>query len=303
MRPFSTEFPVKSTMTRSDFISSVVTWLEGMQHSTVLHFGNIKDLDKESADFRSNTGEVLRVREFIANGDWQAIGFRYDYPDEEGRLWRTEGVLKQMGNKEKYNLVRFRSQCLAKVPEARLHTPKKPFLIKSLLKNGWGDKDKMLTISDQPFWLTNTPDSLKLAQSIVLGNATEWLPIVYISANNKNSWCLSQSDIKSLAYYLGGVAHIVVEPDRSFSFSLRDISNGRNVYDGAIGLSVPGQGIIKRYNIGWYIQDEKELLAKIKIAAGNIRSHLPSKGWDWTELQEQVLQALRTHEKKSSLHI
>lgn len=133
---------------------------------------------------------------------------------------------------------------------------------------------------------------------MTLGEAAKWLPSVYVSATGVSSWLLSQREIEKLAYDLGGVAHVVVEPDRAFSFRLRDKTEGRNAYGGTVGLSVPGQGIVRRYYLGWQIEDGKELAAAIVAATSNLRSQMPAFGWDWTELQEQVLRVQRERERE-----
>ena len=92
MTVFATEFPVKSNVNRAAFVSEVIAWLRGMRDSSVLSSGSESDLDEENAVLRSSSGEELRVRELRQNDVWNAIGFRHDFPDGEGRLWRTEGV-------------------------------------------------------------------------------------------------------------------------------------------------------------------------------------------------------------------
>ena len=134
---------------------------------------------------------------------------------------------------------------------------------------------------------------------MTLGEAAKWLPTVYVSATGASAWLFSQREIEKLAYDLGGIAHVVVEPDRAFSFHLRDETEGRNAYGGTVGLSAPGQGIVRRYYLGWQIQDGKELAAAIVAAASTLRSQMPAFGWDWTELQEQALRVQREREKDS----
>ncbi|NJO56772.1 MAG: hypothetical protein HC834_11120 [Rhodospirillales bacterium] len=274
-------------------MAEVIAWLQGTSYSTVLASGSDKELDGENAHLRSPAGEELRLRELRGSDNWSAIGFRHDFPDPQGRLWRTEGVLRRLAAEGGQNLIRLRTQCLAGTPSASLERPRKPYLIKALLKNGWGGADALLLVSDQPVWLADTDEGLGTARAVTLGEATKWLPTVYISAKGNRAWHLSQGDIERLAYDLGGIAHVVVEPDRAFSFRLRDETGGRNVYGGAVGLAAPGQGIIRRYHLGWRVQDENELAAAVKEAVTSLRGQMPAFGWDWTELQERALRAQR----------
>ncbi|MFX8903204.1 hypothetical protein ABTM99_20040, partial [Acinetobacter baumannii] len=80
-------------------------------------------------------------------------------------------------------------------------------------------------------------DDVNLANLILSGKCSKSLPIIYISAIVDGEWLLTEEEIKKLAYDLGGIAHVVVEPNRHFSFKLRDQCNGRNLYGGTIGIA------------------------------------------------------------------
>lgn len=293
MIPFATEFPIKSSKNRADFIAEVIAWLRGTSYSTVLNAGSHQALEQENVSLRSMAGEELHLREIKGSSDGSAVGFRHDFPDSEGRLWRTEGVLRRAAAEPEQDLLRIRTQCLARNPGARLDSPRKPYLIKALLKNGWGGLDATLPVSDQPVWLESSNAGLNAARSITFGDATNFLPIVYVSATGNGSWILSNTEIRKLAYDLGGIAHVVVEPDRGFSFLLRDESAGANVYGGTVGLCVPGHGIVRRYYLGWQISDLRDLAVAIQQGATNVRTQLPTSGWDWTDLQEKALRLQR----------
>lgn len=298
MLQFATEFPVKAGSSRAYFVAEVVSWIRGMQAQTVLSEGAIKDLDGPAAHLKSNSGEELRLRELQSTDGWVAVGFRHDLPDDGGRIWRTEGVLKRAAAESGQDLVRIRTQCLRVEPEAPLDTPRKPYLIKALLKNQWGGTDRSFRVSDAPIFLGKNSDSISIAKSVAFGDATTYLPIVYVSATDKSSWLLSPSEINNVAYDLGGVAHVVVEPDRKFSFSLRDKTEGRNVYGGMIGLSIPGRGFAVQFLPSWFGNDRKEFSRAVRAAALSSRTSMPALGWDWTELQEQALHAHRERDRK-----
>ena len=297
MTVFATEFPVKPIVNRAAFVSEVIAWLRGITDSNVLSSGSEKDLDDENAHLRSSSGEELRIRQLRMKDDWIAIGFRHDFPDGEGRLWRTEGVLKRSKAIGEQDLLRLRTQCLATTPGVHLEAPRKPYLIKALLKNCWGGTDSTLTVTDQPVWLKDSKEGLNTARAVTSGEASKWLPTIYVSAMGNGLWLLDKREIEKLAYDLGGIAHVVVEPDRAFSFRLRDECAGRNAYGGTVALAVPDRGIIRRYYLGWQIQDGKELAATIREAASNLRGQMPTFGWDWTELQEQALRAQRERDR------
>ena len=122
---------------------------------------------------------------------------------------------------------------------------------------------------------------------------------MYISADNDGKWPLERKVIQKLSFDLGGIAHVVVEPNRAFSVRLRDECNARNAYGGAIGLALPGPGIVRRSYTGGRITNSNELVYNIKDAAILLRSQMPSFGWDWTDLQERALRVQRDRFKHS----
>jgi hypothetical protein len=153
-------------------------------------------------------------------------------------------------------------------------------------------QDGNFQVGDKPHWLQTELDVLK-AKDITSGNNFSFLPVIYISSTNDNGWVFDRRTIEKAAFDLGGVAHIVVEPSRSFSFKVRDISDSQNVYGGSVGISLPGTGFIKRFS-GWQFEDSKlDMINYIQDYCINLRTNLPGLGWDWTELQEQVLRRQR----------
>lgn len=280
MVPFATEFPILKFSTSAAFVAEVIAWLRGTEYSTVLDSVRNGDVQQENAHLRAESGEELRLRELKGDLGLQAIGFRHDFPDERGRLWRTECVLKYADKLTGQDIIRFRTQCLANTPGAYLESPRKPYLIKSLLKGGLGGLDRSLEVSDQPLWLDDNEIGLETARNVTIGEANELLPIIYVSSSDRNDWAVSQNEIEKLAYDMGGVAHVVVEPNRLFSIRLRDASAGRNVYGGTIGISIPKRGFVRRYYLGWQIENKRALLDAVKLTITKMQAQSPALGWD-----------------------
>lgn len=297
MTHFATEFPQKTLANPAAFVARVVTWLRGATYSTVLDDVGEIDLDGDAPVVRARTGEELRLRSLKENGVVQAIGFRHDNPDSDGRLWRTEAVLRRGASLDGQDLIRLRTQCIALATGARLETPKKPYFLKMLLLDGWGRTDGLFKVSDQPIWLDDDQSGLLLAQEATAGTASNYLPVIYVSATDRSKWTLSREQIEQLAYDLGGVAHVVVEPSRSFSFDLRDATTARNVYNGTVGVAIPKRGFMRRFFIGEYVSDARDLQTTLRDFGIAVRSQMPAEGWDWTELQEQALRQHRARDR------
>jgi hypothetical protein len=296
MTQFATEFPVRPLPNTASFVAQVVTWLRGARYSTVLDDASEADLDGVAPVVRGHTGEELRLRMLESEGVLKAIGFRHDFPDNDGRLWRTEAVLRRGDGQRSAGLLRLRTECMARVAGATLATPRKPYILKTLLRDGWGAEDRSFVVSDEVHQLDGDA-GVETAVAITRGDASLYLPVVYVSAIGPERWSLSEQQIEQLAYDLGGVAHVVAEPDRTFSFLVRDATAGENVYGGTIGLAVPGRGFVRRFYIGGHLVDPADLQAAVRDFACLWRSRLPSEGWDWSELQEQALRQQRTRER------
>lgn len=291
MQPFATEFPVKCTPNKAAFLAEVIAWLKGMEGSTILDSTSAYELDGENVYLCSTKGEELRMRELKRNGDWEAIGFQYDMPDDQGRVWRTEAVLRRDKVSKDEGLIRLRTQCIPKAPGAYITTPKKPYLIKTLLNNKWGTRDGEFDICNSPHWLENSDVDIAVAQLVMSGSAGQRLPIVYISATGHEEWLLTQNEIEKLAYDLEGVAHVLAEPSRNFSMRLRDITEGKNIYNGTVGISLPGRGIIRQFFLGTQFEQISELIECVKTTSINLRGVMPATGWEWSELQEHALRS------------
>ncbi len=124
-----------------------------------------------------------------------------------------------------------------------------------------------------------------------------YLPVIYISSIGSPTWIVSRKQIEKLAFDMGGIAHVVVEPDRRFSLKLRILSESHNVYGGTWALALPKQGVVRRFYLGWRLPTAKELLDRVREVAIAARSQMPAKGWDWTELQEQALRLQRERDR------
>lgn len=299
MLPFSTEFPVAEGVNRQRFINEMIEWLSESPHFEIMNNIERKDFDKENVHLSSPRGEEIRVREINSENGWSVIGFRHDMPDTKGRLWRTECVLKRGRAPDHQHIVRIRTQCYARTPDAIIETPKKPHLIRTLLERGAGGKDGILDVTNNALYLERSARDLEMAVNIFLGDASIFLPIIYISMPDNAGRRIGKHKIGKLAYALGGVAHVVVEPDRRFSFDLRDKSEGRNVYGGTVGIIVPKRGLVRRIRLDWpHNINLSEFTENIKNTAKHIRSHMPVTSWDWAELQEEALRIQREHDRK-----
>ncbi|MEX5498384.1 hypothetical protein [Pseudomonas syringae] len=115
----------------------------------------------------------------------------------------------------------------------------KPLIIIRLISRFGGADDGGVPISINPILLEENSYGLEIAKAVINSNNTCALPIVYISSSNNNRHSVIP---ERLARALSGMAHVVVEPSRSFSHLLRKDVSSRNVYGGVVGIYWPKGG-------------------------------------------------------------
>ena len=88
MIPFATEFAVKD-FERAEFVGLALAWLKGSDYCTLFDEDAITDLSSEVANIKSLKGEEIKFNELKDKNATDAIGFRYEKHDDQGRIWRT----------------------------------------------------------------------------------------------------------------------------------------------------------------------------------------------------------------------
>jgi hypothetical protein len=292
---FATEFFLDDSVDRTAFLDETRIWVEGMKHTRLFQAGCQETVDGDNISHVAPNGETLMIRCLQHDNGLVAIGCRHDLPDDKGLNWRTEAVMRRT---EKGNLLRVRAQCVPIRPLAVPETPKRTHLIRSLIEHGRVASDGPLPVSTAPHRPAADSLAQDLAGEIAMGTAALSLPVVYVSVRDDGTPALTETEVSHLARMLCGIAHVIVEPTRSFSFKLRDLSGGRNVYGGTIGISVPGRGFVRRMYLGGSFPDSAALAEAVRRAATEVRTALSGQGgWEWHDLQEQILVDQRAREK------
>jgi hypothetical protein len=112
------------------------------------------------------------------------------------------------------------------------------------------------------------------------------MPVVYISVNDEDRPFV---DPDQLAKWLSGMAHVVLEPNRRFSFKLMHEVFGENVYGGAVGIYWP-DGIGKWTFLpgGRYVNASDMQIAVSRKVRSSLLSQRTRRECTWSHLQELV---------------
>lgn len=227
---FSTQFPLNSHASLEDLLETKKNWIRDSPHSPI----GIKDLSQlnKHGDYVKD-GEYLVELGRSESNNCHILGIRYSTPFNRDRLSTTVISLKNEEGITTLVNVDYDSS------GARITVPiiKKPFIIKSLIDSIGGGQDGYIPVSDEPIHLTE--GDVELIAKVLNGLQKSSMPIVYMSRNINNLVSLRQGKLANL---LSGIANVFVEPSRNFSYKLRDLTSGKNVYGGTIGVYWPNEG-------------------------------------------------------------
>lgn len=245
------------------------------------------------ASLRSPEGECLTLKECTLE-DGFSIGARHEIPDKEGHIWRSDILFTRRDDRA---ALRCQSQCMVVTGGTSAHVPRRPHFIPMAIEDEWAASDGPLPIGMQPIFLGAA--DIELASSIMIGTSKCLLPIVYITRYNNDTIPIKQNQIDDLAFKLGGIAHIAVEP--SVSFTTKALNSPTNrISNGTIGICLQNYGISKRYNLDFRESDETYIINSIiRYCTQYVTSRRPFLCLDWHEITEQSTKELQLRLKKS----
>lgn len=280
MISFATEFPVRHDHGSGAFLKIVRNWILGSPHTVFVpedfHGSDgARDWSKVKGNERVGTLQITS-----ANEDTAAV--RYIRSDD-GLEWQTMVVFSRHQNS---SWVGVRIACEARSPIRRLPPAKKPVIVRTLLDNLGGASDGPLKVSRTAHILGN--DDIELAARLITDQALSHLPVVYVSCGFHGEYIV---DINAMAEDLAGMAHVVIEPNRSFSYRLKLEVNSNNVYGGTIGVHWPNGGGRRSFYFGPQLQDQikikKAIIEEVREVLSNRH---PLNRCTWGSVQEAVSQ-------------
>ena len=229
MLTFSTIFPLSSTSSVEAVSSLMSKWLIGSQHSRFDSELQEKDFGKSEWEEKLPNENLYGLNVEESSNAYLAL--RYEKKESDGISWITEVIYEELEDFRNVSV-----QVFSESDKTKLSLPpaRKPYIVRQLISEIGGGIDGNIKVSDEPLFLKN--DDIDFAADLINGNCENRLPIVYISATNRGE---SPVSAIQLARWLSGVAHVVVEPNREFSFRLMNEVNHQNAYGGAIGIHWP----------------------------------------------------------------
>ncbi len=219
-------------------VTSVIeTWIFGNPKRSIRKpdsFDPSKEGDYDLGDGASLRVRYLNVDEYESKGElWAA---RYEHPDLEKRLWRTDIVVDatkrtELGVRCSVGVaVGSTQQILAPLGSVASRPRIVPTLIQEFgAYDAYPLRVEHIAIRDEDVEL--------FIQLLV--SPDRRLPIVFVTGRNFDG--SSSTDVTHLANQLSGIAYVCVTDSTDVTFALRDsIGNELNAYDGAVRIYWPG---------------------------------------------------------------
>ncbi len=228
MLTFKTQFPINEKCGTKELIEAGRIWLAGSPHSSLSEImTNAKDI--KDGWSRSTRSESIVFANHV-NGV-NVCGFRYENSDENEMRWVTEVVGTKYTNKF---LLSVQLDVGSELPVEKIDHGKRPHFLKTVMNEIGGGMDGKLRVADKPHYLKDK--DIGLAADLINSHAGCLMPIVYVSADDDGTTHINPI---MLSQWLSGMAHVVVEPNRDFSFGLMGEVSNENAYGGAVAIYWP----------------------------------------------------------------
>jgi len=233
-RIYSAVFPVNSKKTLNDLAGVVADWIAGSPHRYIRR-NELSGIAVDGFAFEKGHVKINTAWYDLQNdaGGQGIMGIRM--VEQKQGAARTSDIVGNIAN-DRFNVV-FTHDYAATTPSGTYGKILKPRIINDVIRALGGGYDGLdLGVKTTPHWITD--DDLPFVADILRNKSENKLPVVYVSRYRQDITVVNPND---LAFLLGGIAHVIVEPSPSlpFSFKLKDATKGINVYNGAVGIYWP----------------------------------------------------------------
>lgn len=272
---WATELPLKSTATVGDLLAVAAKWAAGQSPRN----GDPRQLIESPEDAittypkEDHVFNIAKVTE--KNSRWAAL--RKTWIDKQGS-WDTKVVGRQTPEGLS-TAIQIRCDLFAQGGANPI--VENPHIIRLFMDKIGGGRDGNLTVQRIPHHLAEM--EVNHIAAVIRGEAACGLPVVWLSAGSRQPVKFDQF-AQDLAWQLAGLAHVLVEPSRSFGVALAAQVDDLNTTGGVIGIYWPGA-------IGKPMRVIPERFAHTEVLTGRIVRHLtqaathrritPEVSWDY----------------------
>lgn len=222
---YSTILEIKESLTKDDFVKMLIEWNQKTPHAQ----NRIQNMEW-NGERNVRYGSKDLWLEIIEYRNHNIIAARYEKVGADGAVWDTDYVMN-------FDDRRMVIQLDRSYKEGALNIDPKfiaPYFITMLIERGYLKDDGGLPILREPTLITK--ENADILTDIITGKSKYRLPVVYVSKTDYNQ---NSCSVGWLCNRLKGIAHVLVEADKSVNEEIRQICNGKNEYNGAVGIYYP----------------------------------------------------------------
>lgn len=247
---FSTILDINESMTKENFIKLVIQWNQGSPHLE----NRIPDIvwHGEKNIRYGNDTLWIDIQEYR---NQNVVAVRYEKIETDGVIWDTDYVMN-------FNEMRMAIQLYRSYKEEALTIDPSfstPHFITLLINNNYLKTDGNLPVLRTPFFINES--NIDILSNIINGTVKYRLPVVYVS---KTVYNYNPVNVNWLSSRLKGVAHVLVEEEKSVSSLCRQLCKDKNEFNGAIGIYYPNPAIgHRRYLYRRFMGPDSTLLNKV----------------------------------------
>ena len=225
---FSTIFGINNSMTKYNFVRSVIKWNQNSAYDENIIPGI--SWNKEDYNVRFGDDRVwLDIQEFRKKN---IVAVRYEKTDSDGVVWDSDYVANFDEMKMTVRLERSYLETALKLNPGF----STPLFITMLIENGFIRKDGVLEVSDKPFFIDGS--NIGILSDVINGKSGSGLSVVYVSKTGLNE---NPVDVFALAERLKGIAHVLVQESIVTNSEIGKSTDNRNETHGAIGIYFPNK--------------------------------------------------------------
>lgn len=216
-----------------DALEEVAQWIFANPNRPLARPKNWPDGVSDPITFPN--GERVQLLTLQDGGDLHAAAVRFEHPDQQGRIWRTDCVLTTVTAPEP--AIRFAVHVAAGSAADGLFPVSppstRPRIVRAMMDKFGGRERYSLKTT---FIQIKTAEAEPFVRFLLDGERT--LPVVFISRRNRDGALLCDPSV--LADQLVGIAYVCVADDVQLSWKLADhIDNRLNAYDGTVRVYWP----------------------------------------------------------------
>lgn len=287
---FTTKIRLKDSADKEKVLAVLKTWLKGSPHY------KIKEIDYDGKELFKQDFENTSISILNSNISYNTILALRFVNREDKNSWITDCIYSEINDEKNISIT---LSCHTKNYSRSLPKIHKPHIIKNLIEADLCYDKGVFPIVDKPIYLKDA--DVEICAQIMCGTVKTNLPVVYLSVDGFNPNLYSVDENK-LASSLSGIAHVLVEPNKTFSKKLKELTNSNNPYNGYIGIYFSNSTYKEIISIEDFFEngklDSKQMASFVRATLQqSVLNHDNTNDYSWSNLQ--VLYHRKNFEEES----